>query len=161
LLPYCAAKFALTGFSEGLSVEVRSKGVKVLTVIPGLMRTGSHRNATFKGNAAKEYEWFALGATLPGISQPVRRAAKRIVHAMRTGKDECVTSLPAQVLNLTHAVAPSATRDILAFAHQFVLPKPGPSDASVPGKVADRDKGALFHAMTTLGRRAAARFNEG
>jgi short-subunit dehydrogenase len=160
LLPYCAAKFALTGFSEGLSVELRSKNIKVLTVIPGLMRTGSHRNATFKGNAAKEFEWFALGATLPGISQPVRRAAKRIVHAMRTGKDECITSLPAQILSLAHGLAPSSTRDILAFAHEFALPKPDPSKDGVSGKVAERDKGALFRAMTTLGRHAAAQFNE-
>jgi short-subunit dehydrogenase len=160
LLPYCAAKFALTGFSEGLSVEMRGKGVKVLTVIPGLMRTGSHGNASFKGNPRKEYQWFALGATLPGISQPARRAARRIVTAMRTGKDECVTSLPAQALSLAHGVAPSQTRQVLAFAHEFLLPKPDPSPVTVPGKVAGKDESDLFHAMTTLGRRAAADLNE-
>ena len=160
LLPYCAAKFALTGFSEGLTVELRPIGIKVLTVIPGLMRTGSHRQAKFKGNAAKEYAWFALGAALPGISQPARRAAHRIIRALRTGKDECVTSLPAQVLNLVHGLAPSVTRDILTLAHQYLLPKPSPSTESVPGSVAHQKQGALFHAMTTLGRQAAARFNE-
>lgn len=160
LLPYCAAKFAFTGFSEGLSVEMRAKGIKVLTVIPGLMRTGSHRNASFKGNAPKEYQWFALGATLPFISQPARRAARRIVDAVRTGKDECVTSLPAQVLSLVHGVAPSQTRQMLAFVHDFLLPKPDPSPISVPGKVADAEESALFHALTTLGRRAAANLNE-
>lgn len=160
LLPYCAAKFALTGFSEGLTVELRPKGIKVLTVIPGLMRTGSHRHATFKGNAAKEYEWFALGATLPGISQPASRAACRIIHAMRTGKDEVVTSLPAQILNLAHGLAPSITRDILALANEYVLPKPDPSTESVPGAIAGKGKGVLFNAMTTLGQQAAVRFNE-
>jgi NAD(P)-dependent dehydrogenase (short-subunit alcohol dehydrogenase family) len=32
LLPYVSAKFALTGFSEGLHAELRSKGIRVTTV---------------------------------------------------------------------------------------------------------------------------------
>ena len=40
LLPYVGAKFALTGFSEGLHAELRQKGIRVTTVCPGLMRTG-------------------------------------------------------------------------------------------------------------------------
>ena len=40
LLPYVAAKFALTGLSEGLHSELHNKGVRVTTVCPGLMRTG-------------------------------------------------------------------------------------------------------------------------
>ena len=35
LLPYVSAKFALTGFSEGLHAELRSKGIRVTTVCPG------------------------------------------------------------------------------------------------------------------------------
>ena len=40
------------GLSEGLRVELAGHGVCVTTVIPGLMRTGSARNAMFKGEAA-------------------------------------------------------------------------------------------------------------
>ena len=40
LLPYTASKFAVVGFSEGLNAELRSKGIRVTTVCPGLMRTG-------------------------------------------------------------------------------------------------------------------------
>ena len=49
LLPYSASKFALTGFSEGLRAELANNGIAVTTVCPGLMRTGSPRNANFKG----------------------------------------------------------------------------------------------------------------
>ena len=35
LLPYTASKFALVGFSEGMHVELRAKGIHVLTVCPG------------------------------------------------------------------------------------------------------------------------------
>src|SRR3954471_5085592 len=68
LLPYTCAKFAAVGFSEGLRAELTGKGVKVTTIVPGLMRTGSHVNALFKGQHEREFEWFRLGASLPGPS---------------------------------------------------------------------------------------------
>src|SRR5205807_173925 len=50
LLPYVASKFALTGFSTGLRIELTGTGVVVTTVCPGMMRTGSHVNARYTGN---------------------------------------------------------------------------------------------------------------
>src|SRR5581483_6442659 len=49
LLPYCGAKFAAVGFSEGLRSELAKDGIEVTTIVPGLMRTGSHQRASFKG----------------------------------------------------------------------------------------------------------------
>src|SRR5580698_6025141 len=59
LLPYTASKFALTGFSEGLRAELKQKNIRVTTVCPGLMRTGSARNAVIKGRYQHEYAWFS------------------------------------------------------------------------------------------------------
>jgi NAD(P)-dependent dehydrogenase (short-subunit alcohol dehydrogenase family) len=42
LLSYSTAKFATVGFSEGLRAELGRGPVTVTTVVPGLMRTGSH-----------------------------------------------------------------------------------------------------------------------
>src|SRR5262249_19687902 len=39
MLPYTASKFAALGFSLGLRAELAEKGVRVTTVVPGLMRT--------------------------------------------------------------------------------------------------------------------------
>ncbi|MEZ4570432.1 MAG: SDR family oxidoreductase [Thermomicrobiales bacterium] len=72
LLPYSAAKFALAGFSEGLSAELSGTGVNVTTVVPDVMRTGSYRHARFKGQHQKEYGWFATGASLPWRRSPSR-----------------------------------------------------------------------------------------
>ncbi len=55
LIPYTSSKFALSGLSDGLRTAFRRRGVFVTTVNPGLMRTGSPRNAAFKGDADKEY----------------------------------------------------------------------------------------------------------
>ena len=48
LAPYTASKFAAVGFSETLHTELRPKGIRVTTVNPGLMRTGSYPHAKFR-----------------------------------------------------------------------------------------------------------------
>jgi len=48
LVPYSVGKFALTGFSEGLRSELLKDNIYVTTVCPGLMRTGSPRNASLR-----------------------------------------------------------------------------------------------------------------
>jgi NAD(P)-dependent dehydrogenase (short-subunit alcohol dehydrogenase family) len=52
LMPYAMAKFAAVGFSEDLRAQLGSHPVAVTTVVPGLMRTGSHLNALFAGPPA-------------------------------------------------------------------------------------------------------------
>src|SRR5438477_2406633 len=62
LVPYSCAKFAAVALSEGLRAELASSGIRVITIVPGLMRTGSHLNAKFKGKHEEEFTWFSLGA---------------------------------------------------------------------------------------------------
>jgi NAD(P)-dependent dehydrogenase (short-subunit alcohol dehydrogenase family) len=50
-----AERVAAVGFSEGLRAELCCGPVTVSTVIPGLMRTGSHLQARFTGQAGKEF----------------------------------------------------------------------------------------------------------
>lgn len=68
LLPYCAGKFALGGYSRGLRSELMKDGIVVTTVFPGLMRTGSPRQAMFKGGNEAEHAWFSIAGSLPGLS---------------------------------------------------------------------------------------------
>lgn len=50
-----SSQVAAVGFSEGLRAELCRGPVTVTTVIPGLMRTGSHLQARFTGQAGKEF----------------------------------------------------------------------------------------------------------
>src|SRR5947209_5151407 len=93
LVPYSVGKFALTGFSEGLRSELLKDRVYVTTVCPGLMRTGSPRNAFFKGNNEAEYAWFSISDALPLISISADRAAKQIVEACARGDAELMLSV--------------------------------------------------------------------
>ncbi|MBI3544913.1 MAG: SDR family oxidoreductase, partial [Deltaproteobacteria bacterium] len=98
LLPYTAAKFAAEGFSEGLHAELAARGIRVVSVLPGLMRTGSFLNAFVKGNRAAEFRWFALSSTLPLLTINAERAAARIVKACRRGEAIVVVGVPAKML---------------------------------------------------------------
>src|SRR5262249_28290720 len=104
LLPYDSAKFAALGFSEGLRAELKGTGITVTTVVPGLMRTGGHLNASFQGDVEREAVWFGLGATLPGISINADRAARKIVHAAARGEAETILSLPSKPIALSNSL---------------------------------------------------------
>lgn len=108
LLPYSASKFALTGFSLGLRMELAQQGIAVVTVCPGLMRTGSPIHALFKGDRAAEYAWFSVADSLPVISMSGQRAARAIVRASRRGDVLLVLGLPAKLAALANALVPSA-----------------------------------------------------
>jgi NAD(P)-dependent dehydrogenase (short-subunit alcohol dehydrogenase family) len=158
LLPYSAGKFSLVGFSTGLRAEVAKHGVVVTTVCPGLMRTGSHLNADFKGRNDEEYAWFALGNATPGLSMSAEVAARKIVAACARGDAEAVLGLPAKLAVAAHALAPNLTADVLALADRLVMPKPG---GIGPRTAKGRDsRGALPEFVTTFTDAAAARNNE-
>jgi short-subunit dehydrogenase len=125
LLPYACAKFAAVGFSEGLRAELAGTGLKVTTVIPGLMRTGGEAHATFKGKRAFERAWFSVAAETPGLAMSARRAARRIVRAIERGQEEVVVGVPAKVLRLTKDLLPNPTLAALVAADR-VLPAAPP-----------------------------------
>src|ERR1041385_5701606 len=107
LLPYAASKFALVGLSEGMRAELVKDGIYVTTVCPGLMRTGSHLNASFKGQHKKELALFALANASPMLSIASARAARQIVEACRYGKAEVTLSPQARLLRLVNGMFPS------------------------------------------------------
>ena len=124
LAPYSASKFALVGLSNALGVELARDGVKVTTVCPGLLRTGSHVQAKFKGQHAKEFDWFATSDNVPGFSVSVAYAAEKIVEACRHGTPELTFPLQMRAAVIAQAVFPNLTARVLALVNRFVLPKP-------------------------------------
>lgn len=123
LLPYSVSKFTLVGYSEGLRAELLNDGVYVTTVCPGLIRSGSPRNAWFKGQHKKEYAWFKIGDSLPLLSMSAEQTAHEIIDACRYGKAEVITTLPAQLASAFHGLFPGLTADILSIVNRL-LPSP-------------------------------------
>jgi NAD(P)-dependent dehydrogenase (short-subunit alcohol dehydrogenase family) len=158
LLPYTASKFALVGLSHGLRVELAKHGIVVTTVCPGLMRTGSHLNAEFKGRHEEEYAWFATGASIPGFSMNAESAARKILAACARGDAEAVLGLPAKLAVAAQGMCPNLTASVLSLVNRTVLPEPGGIGTAVARGAESRGK--LPATVTTLTDRAAAANNE-
>lgn len=157
LVPYCAGKFALAGLSEGTHAEALKDGVYVTTVYPGLMRTGSPRNAFFKGKHRAEYAWFSISDAMPLFSVSAERAARAIVSACERGSARLVISVPAKIAAFAfHALPGSATA--LSLAARLLPEAGGIGSKRLPGK-----ESASFLSpspLTLMNERAAARNNE-
>jgi NAD(P)-dependent dehydrogenase (short-subunit alcohol dehydrogenase family) len=162
LLPYATAKFGAVGFSDGLAAELQGTGVTATTIVPGLMRTGSHERAYFTGNAPHEYAWFATAATLPGVSMDAERAARRIVDAVLAGKPMIVLTPLAWVGARVRGLIPGTTTRVMGLANRALpnVPESG-SEGTVEGRQADRMLDSrVVRFLTKLGRKAAERTNQ-
>jgi len=113
---YSASKFALTGLSDAVRAELARDNIHVTTVAPGMMRTGSHVNAKFKGKHDKEFAWFAASAGAPLLSMNANRAARKILAACRRGQPSLTLTFAARAAILGNAFFP----DLTGYAMKFV-----------------------------------------
>ena len=157
MLPYAASKFALVGLSTGLRAELAPDGILVTTVCPGLMRTGSPRNATFKSKHRAEYAWFSIGDSLPLISMNADAAAKKIVQGCRQGDAEVLigSGSPAAMIQ---GIAPNFVAEITTLMNKLLPSMGGIGRLAARGY--ERRSRWSPSALTVLGDQAAARNNE-
>lgn len=190
LLPYATAKFGAVGFTEGLAAELMGTGITATTVVPGLMRTGSHERALFAGDHAAEYAWFAPAASLPLLSMDAERAARRMVDGILRGKPLVVLSWLSHVGIRVHGLSPTITVLAMGVMNRLLPAAPrtdeeegmaisgsegrvalGVSDPAggaarglLTGRQAAQRLGAgaagVVGALTVLGSRAARRLNQ-
>jgi NAD(P)-dependent dehydrogenase (short-subunit alcohol dehydrogenase family) len=161
LLPYCTAKFAAVGFSQGLRSELAGTGITVTTIVPGLMRTGSHLHAEFSGDQDAEYAWFASGASLPLVSMDAERAAAKIVRAIMAGRSIVLLTPLAKIGARIAGVAPATTAAVMGLTARLLPDAPRGHQVSVEGHDARTMLGSsLVELLTTWGTRAAQHFNE-
>lgn len=158
LLPYSASKFALVGWSSGLRAESAKDGIVVTTICPGLMRTGSPRNASFKGQHRAEYAWFSVGDSLPLISMSAERAARQILTACKRGEAEVILSLPAKLAVGFQSLFPGMTAEMLKLANRML---PGPGGIGTQRASGSESESSLAPSLlTSLSDQAAQRNNE-
>src|SRR5881275_2818090 len=126
---YSASKFALTGLSDAFRAELARDNIHVTTVAPGMMRTGSHVNARFKGKHDMEFAWFAASAGAPLISMNADRAARKILAACRRGQPSLTLTFAARGAILGNALFPNLTGYAMRLVNQF-LPKPSAAEGN-------------------------------
>jgi NAD(P)-dependent dehydrogenase (short-subunit alcohol dehydrogenase family) len=156
--PYSASKFALTGFSDAVRTELARDNIQVTTVAPGLMRTGSHVNAKFKGNHDAEFAWFSASAGAPLISMDADRAARKILAACRRGQPSLTLTFAARGAIAGNALFPNLTGYAMKIVNRFL---PGAADESGERSRAGSELPRLTPEwMTRLADRATKENNE-
>jgi NAD(P)-dependent dehydrogenase (short-subunit alcohol dehydrogenase family) len=159
LLPYCASKFALEGLSDGLRAELARDRIAVTTVNPGLMRTGSHLQARFRGNHQREFAWFALADALPLTSMDVERAARQIIQASRAKRARLTISSQAKLLTWLDALLPGVVAKTMAVTNR-ILPGPVGPEGNVERRGYESRPRWMPSLVTRLADRAAEKNNE-
>jgi len=120
LAPYCASKFALSGMSKAFGNELAKDGIKVTTVYPGLMRTGSHVNALFKGQNEKEFALFSVMDGTPATSINVERAAAQIIEAISMGRSELIITIQAKLAAKMGEMFPETVASMMRATTRFL-----------------------------------------
>jgi NAD(P)-dependent dehydrogenase (short-subunit alcohol dehydrogenase family) len=159
LAPYCASKFALVGLSDAVRAELDQFGIRVTTVAPGLMRTGSPVNAQFKGRHEVEYAWFKTASSIPGLTIAAERAARKIIEACRYGDSQLTITPQAKMAAVANAAAPISVSRALALVARL-LPGPTGTQGNAVKKGRESESSWTPSMVTKLTDRAAVANNE-
>jgi short-subunit dehydrogenase len=159
LAPYSASKFALVGYSDAVRAEVAKDGIRVTTVCPGLMRTGSPVNALIKGRHGAEFAWFATLSSLPVVSIAAGRAARKIIEAARRGDPHLTITPQARFAAIFDRLMPNTFGRAMTLATRM-LPRPDGLAGDEAWSGREARPANLPRMATALADRAARRNNE-
>ena len=130
------------------------------TVAPGLMRTGSHLKASFKGDHRREFRWFAAGASAPVLAVSAEYAARAIVRAIERGQPSLTIGAGRQGRDRGGGADARSRGTRRRRSSTGLLP----GDAGPAGDTRrlgeDLRASRTLEWVTTLGRTAAAQNNE-
>jgi NAD(P)-dependent dehydrogenase (short-subunit alcohol dehydrogenase family) len=158
LSSYTGAKFGAVGLSNVLAAELAREGISVLTVVPGLMRTGSYRYALYKGKAETEYGLFSVVANLPLLTMAADVAAERIVRALENGDRELTLTAAAKALARFHGLAPALSTDVMGLANRLLPTADGPTPLHLG---AELENAVSQSPLTALGQQAVQDYQHG
>lgn len=158
MVAYCASKFALTGLSEGMRVELAQSGIAVTTVCPGLIYTGVNDHALIKGQHRKEFTWFSISESLPLLSASPEKVARVAIAGLRRGAAEVVVPLYILLMARFYSLFPGLMTNLLSWGSWLL---PGPTEGGQERAFGqDSHSGWAPSWMTYLSDRAARRNNE-
>ena len=113
---YCAAKFAVRGFTESLRQELRGTGVHAVAVHPGGITTNIARNARIRKDPegrGRSHEQMAREFEAMTMTSP-DKAAEIIHKGVERGKSRILVGPDAYLFDALARVAPARYYDLLS-----------------------------------------------
>jgi NAD(P)-dependent dehydrogenase (short-subunit alcohol dehydrogenase family) len=153
---YVAAKYAATGWSQTLGIELSKDGVFVSTISPPPLRDGAPLHVHFNGSVEEEFRWFTRSLTSRISAISAERTARTVVDALAHADRERAVSLSSWFLSRAHGLAPTVMARCLTWVDRLLPP------VAAPGVTSRMRLGSDIAAQTTdenvqrLARRARA-----
>jgi NADP-dependent 3-hydroxy acid dehydrogenase YdfG len=113
---YCAAKFAVRGFTDSLRQELRGTGVRAINVHPGGINTNIVRNARFRKDPegrGRSHEQMVKEFAAITMTEPAK-AAEIIHRGVEQGKARILIGPDAYLFDALARLAPTHYYDILS-----------------------------------------------
>ena len=130
---YCAAKFAVRGFTDALRQELRGTGVSAVNVHPGGIRTNIARNARVRKDPegrGRTHEQLAAEFEAVTMTSP-DKAAEIIVRGVERGKARILVGPDAYVFDALARIAPTHYYDVIALVEKRLRARASqPAEAS-------------------------------
>lgn len=105
--PYCSTKYAITGFTDCLRMELERTSVNVMGVYPGGVKTGVTMNA-LKAEREPEY----AKAFEKNLKMPPEKAAQLIINGILNKKERVIIGNDARKAIFAHRYLPFLLRKI-------------------------------------------------
>jgi NADP-dependent 3-hydroxy acid dehydrogenase YdfG len=113
---YCAAKFAVRGFTDSLRQELRGTGVRAVNVHPGGITTNIARNGRMRMDPegrGRSKEQMAADFEAITLTSP-EKAAMIIHHGIEQGKARILVGPDAYVFDALARIAPTRYFDVIS-----------------------------------------------
>lgn len=154
---YTIGKYAATGWSETLAVELAKENIIVSTVTPPPLSDGAPLHVHFRGQHEKEFLWFANTLLAPVTAANAEKIARHIVNAARYGDRERATSLRSWFPIRAFGLAPNITTMMLEQVDRW-LPLPAKSSVRNGREIVENSSDPTIQALGEKLRAAEERY---
>jgi len=123
---YVAGKYAATGWSRTLGIELRKEGVLVSTITPPPLRDGAPLYVHFNGEVEGEFSWFTWALTSHLTSATAEATARVVVDALEHGDRERAVTPMSWLFSRAYGAAPDLVSRILGWIERGMPPTQTP-----------------------------------
>jgi NADP-dependent 3-hydroxy acid dehydrogenase YdfG len=124
---YCAAKFAVRGFTDSLRQELRGTGVRAANVHPGGVKTNIVRNGRIlEDPQGFEVDLDSMARDFEAIAQTTPERAAEIIHdGVDAGKARILVGPDAYMFDALARIAPTRYYDVIALLERMIARRRG------------------------------------